>query len=371
MQIKDAYDYLVHLIFCAIHKETPEPLPGGITHEQVLECAIDHEVAGFAYFGLKRLEVLPDAQLMSRWKERYMLGVQRNALQEQARKELVDRLHEKGIATLELQGTKVKKYYPSPELRMMGDIDLIIEKSQLTAAEEILKALGYETERQNDFEVDGKKNKINVEVHTEFFPEYDDFTKILKNPYGNVTISQNFEADAGDRTFLLYHLAHCLKHYWGYGIGIRRILDLYILDTKFTDKALKEEIFAEIAKTGYEKQARALVELAGYWFGGQEPGRDLSEVIRVVKAAGSQGNADIELQHQLNSRKRAGKHFIKLRYLLSLIFPPKEKMYHLYPFCQKHRYPLALCWIHRAIRLPFKKGRWKKLKHYICRIWRK
>lgn len=371
MQIKDAYDYLVHLIDCAIQKKTPTPVPEGITYEEVLDCAIRHEVAGFAYFGLKRLEVLPDAQLMSRWKERYLLDVQRNALQEQARKKLVERFHEKGIATLELQGTKVKKYYPSPELRLMGDIDLIIEKSQLSAAEEILKEQGYETERHNDFEVDGKRDKINVEIHTEFFPEYDDFSKILKAPYANVTIPKNLEAEAGDRTFLLYHLAHCLKHYWGYGIGIRRILDLYILDTKFTDKALKEEIFAEIAKTGYEKQARALVELAGYWFGGQEPGRDLSEVIRVVKAAGSQGNFDVELQHQLNSRKRAGKHFIKLRYLLSLIFPSKEKMYHLYPFCQKHRYPLVLCWIHRAIRLPFKKGRWKKLKHYICRIWRK
>lgn len=368
MQINDAYDYLVHLIACAIRKETPKPIPEGISYEQVLDCAIDHEVAGFAYLGLKRLEILPDEEIMKCWKARYMLGVQRNALQEAAGKILLERLHEKGITTLELQGTRVKKYYPSPELRMMGDIDLIVEKAQLSAAEETLKELGYKTVRQNDFEVDGKKDKINVEIHTEFFAEYDDFARILTNPYANVTVRDNYEADAGDKIFLMYHLAHCLKHFLCYGVGIRRILDLYILDTAYTDEALKEEIFGEMAKAGHEAQARALVMLAGYWFGGREPQEELTEVIRTVKISGSHGVFENNLQNQVNSRKAKGKHFVKLRYFLSLIFLPKEVMYHLYPFCKKHSYPLVLCWIYRVPRLLFKKGKWKRLKYYINNI---
>ncbi len=49
------------------------------------------------------------------------------------------------------------------------------------------------------------------------------------------------------------------------------------------------------------------------------------------------------------------KFYFKLHKCLSLIFASKENIYRAYPFCQKHNYPIVLCWLHRGFCVLFSK----------------
>ena len=368
MKINDAYDYLIHLIACAIHKETPQPLPDGIDYAQVLSCAVRHDVSGFAYLGIMKADIKPDAAILDRWKQRYLLGINRNSEQEDARNNILAELHAQGIATLEVQGTKVKQYYPSPDLRMMSDIDIIIEKEHIPTAEKILKALGYRTTRQGDFEIDGHKKDIYIEIHTDFFPESHKYAEIINKPFKFATVNDDYTAAVSDTVFWSYHLLHCLKHYTGKGIGLRRLLDLYFLAPKIAETADMEYINELLSKNGLAEDVKDLLAIAGFFFDGKETDRNISDAVAVIKSAGTHGNMQLYYSNKFKAMKDEGKHFVKLRYFLSLVFPKKESIYKAYPFCKEHHYPYALAWLHRAIRILFKPGRIKMFFGYIKNI---
>lgn len=361
MKINDAYDYLIHLIACAIHKEIPQPLPDGIDYEQVLDCAIRHDVAGFAYLGVMKAEMKPEEIILDKWKQRYLLGIQRHSEQEEARKNLLARLHGMGIVTLEVQGTKVKQYYPSPDLRMMSDIDIIIKKDYLTAAERVLKELGYKTIKQGDYEVDGYLNGMDIEIHTEFFLEGSSFDKIINEPFQYAAVNGDCNATLPDTVFWTYHLLHCLKHYKGRGIGLRRVLDLYFLAPKMAETVDTEYVNDLLSKNGLAEDIKDLFAIAGCFFDGNETDRDIGNTVAVIKSAGTQGNLRIYTDNSIKTFRESGKHFVKLRYFLSLVFLTKEGIYKAYPYCKEHHYPYILAWFHRAIRIPFKPGRMKLL----------
>lgn len=363
MEINDAYDYLIHLIACAIHNEVPKSLPDGVTYEQVLSCAIRHDVAGFAYLGVLKGLQKPDQETMGKWHQRYLLGIQRHSEQEETRKKLLEALHLQGIATLELQGTRVKRYYPTPDLRMMSDIDILIQKKDIPASEKVLQALGYQTVNQNGYEIDGYSGKQNIEIHSDFFPEGFSYGKILNEPFRDAVIQDDLTAEVPDTVFWSYHLLHCLKHYFGPGIGLRRVLDLHFLKDEMEKTADMESVNTMLSENGFSDTVKTLFAIADDWFG--EKGRNglYEEVVSKIKCAGTHGNLSILIDNEYK-----GKKFQKIRYFLSLVFPKKEKIYQSYPYCKEHNYPYVLAWFHRAIRIPFKPGRMKLLGKYIRNI---
>lgn len=368
MKINDAYDYLIHLIACAIHKEAPQPLPDGIDYEQVLSCAVRHDVAGFAYLGIMRGETKPDAVTLDKWKQRYLLGISRNSEQDEARKKLIAELHAQSISTLEVQGTKVKKYYPSRDLRMMSDIDIIIEKEYIPTAEKILKELGYKTVNPNGYDVNGHQKGIHIEIHTDFFSESHKFAEIINEPFRFATVNGDYTATVSDTVFWTYHLLHCLKHYKGKGVGLRRLLDLYFLAPKIEETADMEYINELLSKNGLAEDVKDLAAIAEYFFDGKETDRNISDTVAVIKSAGTHGNMRLYYSNKFKTMKDECKHFVKLRFFLSLVFPKKVSIYKSYPFCKEHHYPYAFAWLHRAIRILFKPGRIKMFFGYIKNI---
>lgn len=94
----------------------------------------------------------------------------------------------------------------------------------------------------------GRRGTLSVLVYTDFFPESHKYAGILSEPFGFATVNRDYTATVPDTVFWAYHLLHCLKHYYGKGIGLRRVLDLYFLapemaktaDTGYVDELLQE-----------------------------------------------------------------------------------------------------------------------------------
>ena len=86
------YEYLLHLLRCAVHGAVPEPIPDGVSFEQVLQYGMKHEVANIAFLAVKKLKTPPDETLLQSWQEQYMRAVKRDALQQKARADIPERI---------------------------------------------------------------------------------------------------------------------------------------------------------------------------------------------------------------------------------------------------------------------------------------
>ena len=82
---------------------------------------------------------------------------------------IVDRFNELHIPMIVLKGCTSAMYYPVPEYRTMGDIDLIVNPKDFERARIALEEMGYSRETFNEVrEILFKKQGVIVELHPRF-----------------------------------------------------------------------------------------------------------------------------------------------------------------------------------------------------------
>ena len=368
MTFHDENEYLIHLLSCAIHGTAPEPAPASISLEKVFSIGAEHEVANIAYMAVQRLPEKPDPELMSRWREFYYNAMKRDVMQRRARDEILDALHAHGIPTLEVQGSVVKRYYPQSHWRMMSDLDIIIPADRLNEADGIMQSLGFSTENPKGVEVDAKRGNIAVELHTEFFASIDATRNALDQPFFHAVLAEDGTAVVSDTLFYLFHWLHTIKHCVHYGIGVRRIIDLYYLEIALRDEADQAYIDGVLKENGFYETKQKLLAVKEHWFGDGQPDPETAVLEQNIMDAGNHGNEDIAVRNRFDREQAEGKRFVRFKYFVAFLFPSKQAVYDRYPFCERHHYPIVLCWIHRFNCALFSAESWKKLGTVFTRL---
>lgn len=348
-KFKNEYEYLVHLIKCALQDKQPVELPKNLSFDKVFEYGKEHEVANIAFVSVQKLHKKPEDDLYVKWKTVYAFSIQRHANQMNARKEIVDALKEAEIRHVEVQGTIMKTLYPYPEWRMMSDIDFIIDKENLESAEAVMKKLGYHTENPNGVEIDAYgKNGIAVELHSDFFDPKSICHGTISDVFSFSTqIDDTYSYRASDTIFYSYNLLHCVKHYLQRGAGIRRIMDMYILRKRLSDRVDKEYIDKIISGSGYKATVDEIFAIVDKWFYDIKNEADLSKTEEHIYLSNNHGSMQIQLKNEYYRANTKNKRFFKVRKYRNLIFPSKDDMYRSYPLCKSKKYPIVVCWLYR------------------------
>ena len=163
---------------------------------------------------------LAERDKAARW-HRYQTEVQQN---------IVSHMERHGIETLVLKGTHLAQYYPVPELREFGDLDLYFfdrhSQADQVAREELKVAVGNEAHHHSKYNYRG----VTVESHYDFLnthypPSNRRYEALLKETCPTAT----FEV-----LFLLRHMA-C--HFAAARITLRDLTDWVL-----TCSALKESV---------------------------------------------------------------------------------------------------------------------------------
>ena len=94
------------------------------------------------------------------------------AKQENVTKELCDLFEANGIDYLPLKGCILRSLYPSPELRSMGDIDILIKIEQYKQIRSLLTVHGFRKGYESDHEYAWDKNDVHIELHKRLIPSY-------------------------------------------------------------------------------------------------------------------------------------------------------------------------------------------------------
>ena len=378
MKIRYDFEYLIHLIYCAINGLQPEEKPEGIEFSDVFALGKEHEVGNIAFISVEKLTNKPDAGLYNEWKVYYYHSVQRNARQLAEYNELCRLLTENKIRWTEAQGTITKTLYPTPEWRMMSDIDFLVDVESLGRIKELMESLGHKVVESDENELNVyPENATSVEFHTEFFTEFykgsfERYSGAINSPFSHAQPDENNEYKwVLDTThYYLYSLLHVIKHFEYAGCGIRRILDLYILKEKLSDKVDTEYIDGILQKYNFTELAEKLFQLEGYWFEGKTPEIDLAELTETaldILNSGNHGINDIQLRNSIRRDSTDSATNAKLRKVKSFIFPSLEDLYDGHPEFREKGYSLAKSRLYRAL-YNFKPSELKRMLTYFKRI---
>ncbi|MBQ7740698.1 MAG: nucleotidyltransferase family protein [Eubacterium sp.] len=350
------YEYLVHLLYCFIHGIQPDEKPEGISFKNVYKLGEIHEVSNIAFLSIDKLSRKPDAELYNEWKINYYFSFEREEKQKEEYEKIISLFHKNGIRTLEAQGTITKTLYPSSELRMMSDIDFIIDASNAEKAISLLEG-EYEItkEKENEFNAHTQKG-IELEFHNEFFTKTmynraERYYDAINHPFEHALPDKEdpLKYVLSDTYFYLYSVLHIIKHFETAGCGIRRILDLYYLKKAYENKIDNELISKIIDENGFRKSYDSLFALEELWFEGKESELDLGEAISDVISAGNHGTNEIRTRNTIRQDRSAGKAFPKLSKIFGFIFPKKSYLLITYPEAEEKGYSYVRCWLHRAL----------------------
>lgn len=141
-------DTLFALLRAALHDVRPEPIAGRIDWSAVFAAAQRQGVAALAWEGLQRLqaagECVPpmDRETKLRWFVSVEAVKQRYRKQQRAARHLGELLSEAGLSALVFKGLSLSGYYPEPECRECGDIDLIAFDGRCRELERCIAAAG-------------------------------------------------------------------------------------------------------------------------------------------------------------------------------------------------------------------------------------
>ena len=347
------YEYLIHLLYCYVNNSAPIEKPREVSFKNVYNLAKLHEVADIAYTSVEKLKNKPNEELLNEWKLSYYFAAQRDIRQTMDRENVLGVLHSNNIRTLEAQGTVTKKLYPEPFLRLMTDIDIVVDFDNIKKTRAVLENMGYAVTQHQELEFFAvKENATELDIHSDFFTEYmynrqERYHSAISAPFEHAYSDDGMTYFLTDDYFYLYSVLHIIKHFETAGCGIRRILDLYYLKSAFENKINLEFFNEVIDKNDFRNSYDTLIALEGVWFENRETDINLDEAISDVISSGNHGNEDVFTRNNVRKDVESGMHFARIKRVISFVFPEKEYVYIGYPVCKERGYSTVMCWLYR------------------------
>lgn len=117
------------------------------------------------YPGAKKADCVPRETLM-KWRNALLERIWNNEPVNAFQTKLLTQLAGKGIRAAILKGTSCSRYYAVPNMRPLGDIDLLVDYPNVDAVADLLREQGFEESKvQHSFHIGFSLKQITVEVH--------------------------------------------------------------------------------------------------------------------------------------------------------------------------------------------------------------
>ncbi len=337
------------------------PLPEGFSLAEAMETIQSHSLSTLAYAGAARCGLDRKEPAMQQLFAQYGKALLQSEGQQRELRRLFAALDEQGLDYLPVKGSRMKARYPAPELRLMGDADVLIRMEQYPDKIcPLMESLGFAFHAESEHELIWRKPALMVELHKCLIPPYhkglyayfgDGWARALPGEGSRWELSPEDE--------FLHLFAHFAKHYRQGGIGLRHVVDLWVFRRSFPglDEAhLRRELEKLELLRFYENTCRLLSACFA-----DGPWDSRSELMRhFLFASGNWGQVEtVAVSRGLLSSRKAGRS--RLHYIRQHLFPGVWLLEGKYTILQKAPWMLPLVWLYRPFyKLLFERGFMKR-----------
>lgn len=221
-----------------------------------------NHVAALASLALEHIDDLP-REVKIPWLAEREKGVNWHHYQTAVQQDIIDRMSHHGIETLVLKGTHTAQYYPVPELREFGDLDLYFQRhkeADAVAQSEMGVEINHGAHHHTKYAFRG----VTVESHCHFVN--------CHYPPSNRRYEQLLEQLAPSATFeVLFLLRHMAGHFAASRITLRDVVDWYLTCRALNDTVDWNTVQETIKNYGMIDFAQALCGIVECRFGHKIP----------------------------------------------------------------------------------------------------
>jgi len=340
---------IIVLIKAAVDGRTYS-LPEGFSLSEALPLVKKHHIVPIVYEGALLCGISKDDASM---KEMFLNYCKNSIISEGQLKE-IGRIYaafdRDGIDYIPIKGCELKLLYPKPEMRPMGDADILVRSEQINKAEVSIASLGFKKKNEWGGVNTWDSKDLHLELHHMLMPDYTkDLYRYFKDPWKNAVSSEGhrYKKTHGDSFIFLF--VHFAKHYRGGGIGLRHVLDLYVYRKAYEDID-ENYIKNEINSLGLSEFYDNISRLIEYWFYDAESDEMSEFISSYIFGSGSWGKRESvvlsnEILHKKSDEKRGN---VKLKLFFRVLFPSAKTLSGKYRILKKLPVLLPFVWVYRV-----------------------
>ncbi len=266
-----------------------------------------------------------------------------------------------GVDFIILKGAVFQNYYPSPELRVMSDIDFLIKDEYRNKVKEILVSLGINFIEENSYQDIYKDcNGIIIEVHHALWGYGLEKTTLYSKLWSSVNQAKNSNHTfvMSDNDKYIFLITHMYKHFCCSGVGLRPLFDIWFFLQEKENLLDFSYIRSELSVLGEELFERKILELVKCIFLDKEKNDDLKLIEDYLFRCNTHGTTKISVASSMVKTSKTKHFFIR-------IFPPYSFMVRRYDILKKFPILLPFFWIFRIVVFPFNK---RSLKNNVNKL---
>ncbi len=348
--------YLIQLLASVLHGKTPPSLTPELDLGALYKLAARHNVANMAYYGLIKLDPLPPPAILKPFQDARNKALAREARQELEVCQVLSAFEENQIKHMPLKGYIIKNVYPRPDMRLMADIDILVEESKLNKAKGIMLALGYTAVSDSgNHDVYHKKPVMNIELHRALIAKrYIDLYTYFGTGWERAVLreGENYHYVMSWEDFYIYLIGHMAKHYQNAGTGIRSVIDVWVYKNHFQNQLNCSYIQNELEKSGLYDFTKNMEGLSECWFDGRESNEHYEAITEFILTNGTYGTGRQATLSSFMKTRNDNDSFLtaKLKFTGRILFPGRQHMAILFPCLDKFPFLLPFCWLIRGVR---------------------
>ncbi len=335
------YEGVLQLIRSAITGESGM-LPAAFSMEDVIPLARRHGIEAMVYYGgiccgLAKTD--PGMQTLYQGCVRQMLVGER---QRQQIEKLLQAFQENAIDALPLKGMILRELYPKPEMRRMGDADILIRSKQYPDIRCILESMGYTQVGKTDHEIAWHHPHLRLELHIRLVPERN---KVLYDYFGDgwqrAKLQTGYLYAMSPEDTLVFLVAHVAKHYTAGGMGISQFVDLWLY-TRANPRLDQSYIQQELGKMQLDKFYACVMHMLQMWFEQAQFDAISLKMTGFIFESGCYGT------HRNHALAQGAKQKSKARRIWTSVFPGYAEMKLRYPILGRWPILLPATWFVRG-----------------------
>lgn len=327
------------------------PMPEGFSLKEADEIIRRQSLLPLIFQGALNCGLSDETEIMQRYQMQYYRYLLKSERQMRSVEQIFQAFEENGINYMPLKGCIMKKLYPWPELRTMGDADILIHPEEHEQIRMIMEKLGFSFRAENEHVFEWKSDSLFVELHKSLVPIADEEYYEYYGTGWKFAQKQNgcrFDLSAEDTFVFLF--THFARHYRASGIGCRHVVDLYVYHRAFPDLNqgyLKKELEKLHLKEFYGNTMRLL----DVWFCDAQTSDVIELMTSFIFSGGNWGSMEagvwadaVRASRKSNSTANSGP-----KAIARAIFPPKSSLAYRYTVLVKHPWLLPVIWVVRWI----------------------
>lgn len=355
------YTYLLHLLGAYLREEEPQVWEN-VDWTKLVQLAQIHCVTGILGYMTMSWPICPEEQMNASLRRVCLNTIALFARRAALAEVFSQTLSRNGIDHILMKGFVLREYYPVPELRTFGDIDIVIRPGDRQKSDELLRSLGYHPETDWEPVFSYTKDVEYYEIHSEIMEvnvsDKADYRGYFRDLWQYAEASGDHRHQFRPEFHFLYLLTHIAKHVTGSGAGVRMYLDVAAFLRRFGTSLDWDWIRQELEKLRFADFANIVLLLVQESFGVESPiplqaveEETMGAFLEFTMAGGVFGRVGRDSGTQsLKNQSRGREKISRIGAVAGRLFPAAKTIESRYTYLKEKPWLLPAAWIHRLVK---------------------